>query len=151
MIKGGIEIEKKYNRILLALDGSEGSDKAFHKAIAMAKRNDATLILTHVVDTRVISPIANYDHEYVNLAKVQGEKILEKYEKKAEDADFTNVKILLKRGLPKVVLTKEVIPDEQIDLIVMGATGVNAVERFIIGSVTESIMHRSKCDVLIVK
>lgn len=107
--------------------------------------------MAHVVDTRVISPVANYDNEYVNLAKIQGEKILENYEKKAQDADFTNVKLLLKRGMPKVVLTKEIIPDEDIDLIVMGATGVNAVERFLIGSVTESIMRHAQCDVLIVK
>ncbi|HLQ83762.1 MAG TPA: universal stress protein [Pseudogracilibacillus sp.] len=144
-------MEKNYQRILIALDGSDGADKAFHKAIGMAKRNNATLILAHVVDTRVISPVANYDNEYVNLAKIQGEKILENYEKKAQDADFTNVKLLLKRGMPKVVLTKEIIPDEDIDLIVMGATGVNAVERFLIGSVTESIMRHAQCDVLIVK
>jgi len=36
-------------------------------------------------------------------------------------------------------------------LIIVGATGLNAVERFLIGSVSESVARYSKCDVLIVR
>ncbi|MCT3614679.1 universal stress protein, partial [Lactobacillus acidophilus] len=34
-------------------------------------------------------------------------------------------------------------------LIVVGATGLNAVERLLIGSVTEYVTRTSKCDVLV--
>lgn len=32
-----------------------------------------------------------------------------------------------------------------------GSTGLNAVERFIIGSVSEAIVRHSECDVLVVR
>ncbi|HHQ0107144.1 TPA: universal stress protein, partial [Listeria monocytogenes] len=37
------------------------------------------------------------------------------------------------------------------DLIMCGATGLNAVERLLIGSVSEYIIRHSPCDVLVVR
>ncbi|MCT7727704.1 MAG: universal stress protein, partial [Lactobacillus iners] len=37
------------------------------------------------------------------------------------------------------------------DLVVMGATGMNAVERMLMGSVTEYVNRNALADVLIVK
>lgn len=144
-------MSSNYKNILLALDGSEGADKAFNKSLEIAKRNEATLILTHIVDTRILAPIAEYDNEIINVAEARGKEILATYEKKAYEANIANVKILLKRGLPKLVITKELVPKEKIDLIIMGATGINAVERFLIGSVTENVVRHATCDVLIVR
>ena len=39
----------------------------------------------------------------------------------------------------------------QADLIICGATGLNAVERFLIGSVSENIVRSAKCDVLVIR
>ncbi|MEK4487236.1 universal stress protein [Psychrobacillus sp. FSL H8-0484] len=49
------------------------------------------------------------------------------------------------------MLTKELSNLVEADLIVCGATGLNAVERFLIGSVTEAIVRSSKCDVLVIR
>ncbi|MFL6558690.1 MAG: universal stress protein, partial [Bacillus sp. (in: firmicutes)] len=38
-----------------------------------------------------------------------------------------------------------------VDLILCGATGLNVVERFFIGSVSEHITRYASCDVLIVR
>ncbi len=38
-----------------------------------------------------------------------------------------------------------------IDLIMIGATGLNAVERLLIGSVTEYVTRTAVCDVLVVR
>ena len=43
---------QEYTRILVAVDGSEQAKKAFTKAIEVAKRNHAVLVLAHVIDTR---------------------------------------------------------------------------------------------------
>jgi nucleotide-binding universal stress UspA family protein len=40
----------KYQNILVAIDGSTEADRAFKKGIEIAKRNDATLVLVHVID-----------------------------------------------------------------------------------------------------
>ncbi|MCP6726407.1 universal stress protein [Klebsiella pneumoniae] len=37
------------------------------------------------------------------------------------------------------------------DLIMIGATGLNAVERILIGSVTEYVTRMAICDVLVVR
>jgi len=36
-------------------------------------------------------------------------------------------------------------------LIVMGATGLNAVERALVGSTTSYVVNHAKCNVLVVK
>ncbi|WP_143464497.1 universal stress protein, partial [Lactobacillus taiwanensis] len=38
-----------------------------------------------------------------------------------------------------------------IDLIILGATGLNAVERLLIGSITEYVTRTAACDVLVVR
>ncbi|MNG34045.1 putative universal stress protein [compost metagenome] len=42
-------------------------------------------------------------------------------------------------------------PKYKIDLIICGATGLNAVESFLIGSVSEHIIRYAKCDVIVVR
>src|SRR5690625_445733 len=144
-------METEYSKIVVAVDGSDDSDKAFQKAVAMANRHDATLVLTHVVDTRTYATIAEYDKVIVNRAKEFGQEILDKYGQIAKDANIENLKILMKEGRPKSVITKEVAPEEDADLIIVGATGLNAVERFLIGSVYESIISNANYVVIFVK
>ena len=54
-------------------------------------------------------------------------------------------------GSPKAVIPKKIVKDTNADLVVVGSTGLNAVERFIIGSVSEAIVRHSPCDVLVVR
>ncbi len=144
-------MDTKYNNIVVAVDGSKDADKAFKKSLDIVKRNNAKLILTHVVNARTYATIAEYEKVIINDAKEQGQEILNDYENKARDAGVTDIKVLMKVGVPKSVLTKEVIPEENADLIMVGATGLNAVERFLIGSVSENIVRHATCDVLIVR
>src|SRR5690625_5183966 len=144
-------MQTEYSKIVVAGDGSDDCDRAVHRAVAMANRHAATLVLTHVVDTRTYATIAEYDKVIVNRAKEFGQEILDKYEQIAKDANIEDLKILMKEGRPKSVITREIAPEEDADLIIVGATGLNAVERFLIGSVSESIIRNAKCDVLVVK
>jgi len=48
-------------------------------------------------------------------------------------------------------IAKDVANKFEADLIICGATGLNAVERFLIGSVSENIVRQSSCDVLVVR
>ena len=52
--------------------------------------------------------------------------------------------------LPKNIIAKELPKEYNIDLIMLGATGLNAVERLFIGSVSESVI-RNASDVLVVR
>ncbi len=71
--------------------------------------------------------------------------------KQAEDEGLTNINLVIEYGSPKNIITKELSSIVDADLIICGATGLNAVERFLIGSVSEAIVRSAKCDVLVIR
>ncbi len=52
---------------------------------------------------------------------------------------------------PKSIIPKKLAHEINADLIMSGTSGLNAVERFIVGSVSESIVRHAPCDVLVVR
>lgn len=141
----------RYDHILVAIDGSKESEWALEKSIETAKRNDAKLLLAHVIDTRSFLLIDSYDPDIAERANKLAIDMLETYQTQAIDAGVTHVHYEIEYGSPKVKIPKEIAKKHDIDLIVCGATGMNAVERFLIGSVSEHITRYSPCDVLIVR
>lgn len=51
----------------------------------------------------------------------------------------------------KRIIAVDFIKDHHNDLIIMGATGMNAVERMLMGSVTAYVNQHALSDVLIIK
>src|SRR5699024_3296633 len=126
-------------------------EKAFNKSVSIAKANDATLILAHIVDTRTFATAEAYDKSLSERAHKYAEDLLNEYVENAKEAGVENVELVIKYGSPKVAITKEIEPENDADLIIVRSTGLNAVERFLIGSVSESVARYSKCDVLIIR
>ncbi len=141
----------EYKNLIVAVDGSEASEKAFIKAVSIAKRNDAKIILTHVIDSRTFATAEVYDRTLAEQANVYGTDLLDKFEEKAHAVDFKNLVKCLEYGSPKVKIAKEIAKEYEADLIICGATGLNAMERFLIGSVSGSITRNAECDVLVVR
>jgi len=141
-----------YKSIVVAVDGSKEAEYAFKKALEIAKKNDnAKINLVNVIDTRSFAAIEAYDRSIAEKAQAFSEELLEGYKKQAEEEGITNVNVIIEYGSPKSVITKELSKLVDADLIVCGATGLNAVERFLIGSVSEAIVRSAKCDVLVVR
>ena len=140
-----------YKNILIAIDGSKEAERAFKKALAIAKINDAKLWITHVIDTRSYATVEAYDRTVAERAEEFANDLLESHKKEANEAGLTNVEVILEYGSPKVRIAKDIAPKHNVDLIVCGATGLNAVERFFMGSVSEHITRYAKCNVLIVR
>jgi nucleotide-binding universal stress UspA family protein len=141
----------RYDHILVAIDGSKESEWALEKSVEIAKRNEAKLLLAHVIDTRSFLLIDSYDPDIAERANKLAIDMLEKYQTQALDAGVTHVHYEIEYGSPKVKIPKEIAKKHDIDLIVCGSAGMNAVERFLIGSVSEHITRYSPCDVLIVR
>ncbi|WP_338750653.1 universal stress protein [Bacillus sp. FJAT-52991] len=141
----------KYENILVAVDGSKEAEWAFKKSIEISKRNDATLNLLHVIDTRSFAAIEAYDRTIAERASKYGSDLLEEYKAEAEKAGVKAVNTFVEYGSPKVIIPKDVAKKVEADLIVCGATGLNAMERFLIGSVSEHITRAARCDVLVVR
>jgi nucleotide-binding universal stress UspA family protein len=140
-----------YNNILVAVDGSKEAEWAFKKAIDIAKRNNASLILAHIIDTRTFAPLETYDQMIAERADQFASELLERYKVQANEAGVENIDFIIDYGSPKVKIPKEIAKKHQVDLIICGATGLNAVERFLIGSVSEHITRYAPCDVLVVR
>lgn len=142
-----------YKNVLVGLDGSGEASAAFERAVKIAKEEGATLHIAHVIDTQSFTTIDQYAPYNVSVTDAQnyGEKLVEEYIEKAKAAGHENVKKVLELGSPKRDLPGKIAEDHNIDLIVVGATGLNAIERFLIGSVSENIVRRASCDVLIVR
>lgn len=141
----------KYQKILVAVDGSREAELAFRKAIGIAVRNQASLLLVHVIDTRTFAIVEAYDQEIAERADKYALELLEKYRQQALDSGLSDVAFLVEFGSPKLMIPKDIARKHNIDLIICGATGLNAVERFLIGSVSEHITRHAPCDVLVVR
>lgn len=142
---------QEYQRILVAIDGSDEAERAFKKAVAVAERNNATLLLTHVIDTRAYQSFSTFDGSIADNARLEAKNTLSEYKDFAEKQGVKEIKIVLEYGSPKLMIAKEIPEAENVDLIMLGATGLNAVERIFVGSVSEYVIRRAGCDVLIVR
>lgn len=140
-----------YKNILVAVDGSTEAEWALKKAIEIAKRNDSTIVLAHIIDTRTFATVEAYDSTIAERADKFATELMENYKKIATDAGVKDVKFVVDYGSPKVKIPKDIAKKNNVDLIICGATGLNAVERFLIGSVSEHITRYAPCDVLIVR
>jgi nucleotide-binding universal stress UspA family protein len=141
----------EYKNILVAIDGSQEADWAFKKSIDIAKRNNAKLLLAHVIDTRTFATVEAYDRTIAERADKFASELLENYQKTAVNAGVKDVDYVIEFGSPKVRIPKDIAKKNDIDLIICGATGLNAVERFFIGSVSEHITRYAPCDVLVIR
>lgn len=137
---------QRYHHILVAVDGSDEADKAFRRAAKMAVEHGARFIITYVVrtgepmDRFLLSKIENY-----------GRRLVERYKKEAEHLGIENVRPVVDFGSPRSKIPKTIAKEYNADLIVVGATGINAVGRFLVGSVTDAMMRHAPCDVLVVR
>ncbi|WP_240377332.1 universal stress protein [Bacillus piscicola] len=140
-----------YQNILVAVDGSDESKRALSKAIDLAGSSDAHLIIAHVVDTRALATIEQYNNTVISQAEDYGEKLLQDHEKEAKEAGVEKVTTVIEHGTPKGKIPRGLAEEYKADVVVAGATGLNAVERLFIGSVSEAIVRHAPCDVLIVR
>ncbi|MGT2751060.1 universal stress protein [Streptococcus orisasini] len=140
-----------YKNIMVAIDGSYESELAFEKGVSVALRNDANLLLTHVVDTRALQSVATFDAYIYEKLEQEAHSVLDDYEKQARERGLENVRQVIEFGNPKPLLATEIPKREDVDLIMLGATGLNAFERLLIGSSSEYILRHAKVDLLVVR
>ncbi|HEL1613295.1 TPA: universal stress protein [Streptococcus suis] len=142
---------QSYKTILVAVDGSTGAELALHKAIHVAKRNQARLVIAHVIDTRALHNVVAFDASVYETLEKEAELLLEEYKQSAVEAGLAEVQIYIEFGNPKTLLAIDIPKETGADLMLLGATGLNAFERLLIGSSSEYIMRHANIDLLIVR
>lgn len=140
-----------YQNILVAVDGSAEADLAFKKSIGIAARNKAAFYLAHIIDNQSFGSVEAYSQAIAKEAMASSEKMMEGYRQAAIAAGAENVHLVIEYGSPKKLIPVDLVEKYKIDLIVCGATGLNAAERIFLGSVSERIIRSARCDVLVVR
>jgi nucleotide-binding universal stress UspA family protein len=140
-----------YKQILAAVDGSSEAEWAFRKSVEIAKRNNAVLNLIHVVDLRTYTTITKRVPDLDDRVFDEGRELLSRYKNEALAAGVSEVHEFIASGSPNSVISREYAKRVKADLIVCGAKGLNAVEHFLLGSVSQHIVRSSPCDVLVVR
>ncbi|MCL2676617.1 MAG: universal stress protein [Streptococcaceae bacterium] len=142
---------ENYSKILVGLDGSVESTKAFDTAVATAIRNDAELVIANVIDLRAFQSISAYDTVIAEDTQKGAQHLVDDFVKEATDAGVKKITPRIEFGSPKVMLGQTLPKEENVDLIVLGATGLSYIERIFIGSVADYIIKNAPCDTLIVR
>lgn len=142
---------QQYRKIMVAVDGSAEAELAFRKALNVAKRNEAELVLAHVIDTRAFQTVSSFDGMLAEQATEMAKQTLKDYQTEAESRGVQKIETVIEYGSPKPIIAKQIPDEHKVDLIMLGATGLNAVERLFIGSVSEYVIRNATCDVLVVR
>ncbi len=134
-------------KILLATDGSEDAARATEAAVDLSKRSGAEL---HVVHAWHDVPSVYADVFIREGLKEQGQEILDEEVKRIEDLGETPAGAHLREGRT----SDEVIScSEELgaDLLVVGSRGFGTVQRLLMGSTSEEIVHRARIPVLVLR
>jgi len=134
-------------RIILATDGSDASAKALAFMLSKFQPDRSTgnggLVPIHVSVIHVM-PIVKYPG-----LKEGGHRLVEQNVRKLVKEGFT-AEPLCQLGKPAQEIMK-VASKQHADLIVMGAKGLGAIARFLLGSVSTRVVQHANCAVLVVR
>jgi nucleotide-binding universal stress UspA family protein len=134
-----------YRKTLCPVDFSDSSRRALAWSSRFSKAVGARLAVLHVVDTSFLS--------IGNLVAVPD--AFDELRQRAEEAlvalkheiDFSDVEVELAEGVPEDVVVSAANRGD-VDLLVMGTHGLTGVQKFLLGSVTEKVLHRAKVPLL---
>jgi nucleotide-binding universal stress UspA family protein len=147
-----------YKKILLPTDGSEFSEKAGSHAVWIADKSISEIVVLNVIDDSYLRSLPQHDLQK-SLKKEfrdEGNTAVKKFSDKLEESQCNgmckNVMLSTKirEGKPSNEILKT-IEEEDIDLVVIGASGKHGLDRLIVGSVTERVVKSAKCPVLVIK
>jgi nucleotide-binding universal stress UspA family protein len=143
------KVKKEFNKIVLAVDGSDASKKAAKKAFSLAKKTGIDVTAIHVIHipTTGVPIHTAYIGDIADTIKNHGETILNEIEKTGS-ALGVKIKKRLTEGIPDDEIIKFANKN---DLIVMGSKGHSTLGRILIGSVSEKVLHHSNATVMIVR
>jgi nucleotide-binding universal stress UspA family protein len=138
-----------FENILVAVDGSKYSDKAFDVAIDMAQRYGTSLIVLHVFQGGsgtgiIVSPGFEDDLQSA------GQEILNSYGAKVKEKNVQNVRMLLLEGDPAQKII-ESASAKRCGLVIIGSRGRGSFKELLLGSVSHKVANHAGCPVLIVR
>jgi nucleotide-binding universal stress UspA family protein len=140
-----------YKKILVPLDGSPLAEAVLPHAEALAKSEGAEIILLRVV----VTP----DAALYSRNPIEGANIVKAIEQEAQNYMDAEVLKLRKDGIKVTGITRDgAAPDEILevaeethaDVIAMSTHGRTGVQRWLLGSVADRVVHYSPIPVMLI-
>ncbi|MGF7534720.1 universal stress protein [Bacillus mexicanus] len=147
-----------FNKILVAIDGSDMSAKALDAAVHLANEQQAELSILHVGREAVVTTSSLTGMTYVpehfieeirGEVKKEGLKILENAKENAAENDVQAETIYVNGEPAHEILNTA--KERGISLIVVGSRGISGLKEIMLGSVSHKVSQLSPCPVLIVR
>jgi len=142
-----------FKNILVPYDGSSYALRAFNKAVEISKQHNSNLKVVACLD------IANLGGWYIDKrvnkeimknAKNLTKKLFSKLDNIAKkNSIILDSKIIESNNTVKSLISYT--KSKNIDLIVMGSSGRGGFDKILLGSVSNGVMQKVKCPVLIIK
>ncbi len=140
-----------FNKILVAVDGSEHSTRAVKAAIVLAEKFQSRVTLLNVISFSATNPGLYTDMSeipqilYDNLEQ-ESRKVLDRAAELFQGMQVTTV---IREGHPAGEIISE--STNGYNLIILGSRGLGTISGFLLGSVSDRVSHHAKCPVLIVR
>lgn len=136
-------------KIVVAYDGSTGSQKALEWAIMLAGKHNSDIVLVAVVKPPEFSPSIDEIDEFFADGERHIRPLLDKAVEQGEQQGVS-IRAEILRGHPAESIVRYSY-DRRADLIIMGTRGIGGFKNLIIGSVAQKVVSYSKVPVLVVK
>lgn len=142
---------KRYiKKVLVPIDGSDSSRKALEMAIVIATAADAELTVLEVIEE--FGPLPGYYEAAppgADRIKWISEQRFEKIHPMLEEENVKwNRRVEEGYAADRIV---EIADEGKYDLIVIGSRGLTPFGRFLMGSVSDRVVHHAHCSVTVVK
>jgi nucleotide-binding universal stress UspA family protein len=143
-------------KILYATDLSKNSAYAFYYALGMAEKNNATIVLLHVVE-----PLPKFGIGFKDFREMveheRKEEATQEIEKRRKaitefvtpDINKLVSNIVIRMGYPMKEILK-VADEERCDVIILGSHGEGVLTQSLLGSVSNAVLHRARKPVFII-
>jgi len=138
-------------KILCPIDHSDCSKEALKYAVSFAMKDEAKLLLLHIIDIRSFNEGLD-----AMSTQIPDEETLERLRAKLLDCipeeirDDMDVEALVVQGIPfaEIIGTAK---EKDIDMIVIGSHGRTGISHMMLGSVSEKVVRKAPCPVLTVR
>ena len=158
----------KFFRILVGIDGSQSSIDATGYAIELAKRDNAELIVIHILSTKP----GGYEHtpkpllfglpatpssvnNIIETSEQEAQRWLIRIKQQLLEDKNNQIKLITAILLASTErIAAEIVDYAQLknaDLIVLGTKGRSSFKKLLLGSVASEVVTYAHCPVLIVK
>ncbi len=148
---------RPYSSIVVGMDFSPHAEKALARAVELARHYDATVSVVHAFES--IATFTAYPDDFLGEAAFTmydpelDQQLFSSAEKRLKEAvgqfDYPRIDCQVVWGSPTPTIIS-FAESQNADLIVAGSHGRKGIAR-LLGSTANSIMHRARCDVLVVR